>query len=138
VRERDGVLPERPEELRRLPGVGEYTAGAVAAFAHERPVAAVDPNVARVLERVFFGRSPRRGGPGRRARAVRDLAQDLQPRRGTLAWTFNQALMELGALVCTARAPRCANCPVKSVCRWVASASGAPRRRAPQRTAGPG
>jgi A/G-specific adenine glycosylase len=75
-----------------------------------------------------------RPGSGRRAAprptpvSLRDLtalAEALQPRRGKTAWAFNQALMELGALVCTARAPKCATCPVRSVCAWVAGSGGA-------------
>jgi A/G-specific adenine glycosylase len=104
-----GVLPEEPAALERLPGVGPYTAGAVAAFAHERPVAAVDTNVMRVLRRAFGCRT---------AKDATALAQRLQPRSGKTAWNFNQALMELGALVCTARAPRCPACPVRRRCSW--------------------
>jgi A/G-specific adenine glycosylase len=111
-----GHLPRETEELRRLPGVGAYTAGAVAAFAYERPAAAVDTNVARVLGRVFLGRDGVRGAAG--AKAVAGLARALQPRPGRSAWTFNQALMELGALVCAARTPRCGECPVNRRCAW--------------------
>ncbi len=111
-----GVLPREPEELRRLPGVGAYTAGAVATFAYERPAAAVDTNVARVLGRVFLGKDGVKGAAG--AKAVAGLAETLQPRRGKAAWTFNQALMELGALVCSARAPKCGACPVRRSCAW--------------------
>ena len=102
-----GVVPSEPDELRRLPGVGPYTAGAVAAFAYERPAPAVDTNSARVLGRVFGCRT---------AKHARTTAQRLQPRRGKTAWMFNQALMELGALVCTARAPKCGECPVNRLC----------------------
>ncbi len=111
-----GRLPREVEALRRLPGVGAYTAGAVATFAYERPAAAVDTHVVRVLGRAFLGRDGLRGATG--ARAVARLAEALQPRTGRAAWTFNQALMELGALVCTARSPQCARCPVRRLCRW--------------------
>jgi A/G-specific adenine glycosylase len=114
-----GRLPRKPEDLRRLPGVGAYTAGAVATFAYERPTAAVDTNVARVLGRAFLGRDGVKGAAG--AKAVARLAEALQPRRGRSAWTFNQALMELGALVCTARSPRCDECPVRRQCAWYRS-----------------
>ncbi len=109
VRHHDGVVPADPELLRSLPGVGPYTAGAVATFAYERPVAAVDTNVDRVIRRVFSART---------AKDTRTMAQLLQPKRGKTAWTFNQALMELGALVCTARAPTCGQCPVNRLCNW--------------------
>jgi len=105
----DGTLPETPEELRTLPGVGPYTAGAVACFAYEKPVATVDTNVRRVLERAFASKD------------VWKLAEKLVPKNGERAWRFNQALMELGALVCTARKPKCPECPVRSDCRAVRS-----------------
>lgn len=106
VREMDGRIPSDVEALRALPGVGRYTAGAVACFAYERPAATVDTNVGRVLSRVF-----------RTNAKLEELALALQPRAGKAAWNFNQALMELGALVCTARKPKCARCPVAASCR---------------------
>ena len=102
-------VPEDPDELIKLPGVGRYTAGAVACFAYEKPVPAVDTNVKRVLERVFL--------KGRREKDVWALAQALVPKDGKRAWRFNQAIMELGALVCVARKPRCPECPVRSECK---------------------
>lgn len=113
VRERAGVIPADPVELRALPGVGRYTAGAVASFAYERATPAVDTNVARVLRRAFHPRHA--GGPN--DRKLWDTAARLVPRRrGSAAWAFNQGIMELGALICTARIARCAACPVQSVC----------------------
>jgi A/G-specific adenine glycosylase len=112
VRERAGVIPDDPEELVRLPGVGRYTAGAVASFAYERPTPAVDTNVARVIRRAFHPRHPR----GSSNRKLWDTAGKLVPRRGPAAWAFNQGIMELGALVCTARIARCESCPVRPVC----------------------
>jgi A/G-specific adenine glycosylase len=109
-RTRDGTLSDNPEELQQLPGVGRYTAGAVACFAYEKAVPAVDVNVSRVLRRVFLGE-------GRRERDVWVLAKNLVPKHGERAWRFNQALMELGALVCTARKPKCPECPVRDNCR---------------------
>lgn len=98
-------VPADPDELVKLPGVGRYTAGAVACFAYEKPVPAVDTNVKRVLERVF------------RTKDVWGLAAAIVPRQGKRAWKFNQALMELGAVVCVARKPKCPECPVRSNCR---------------------
>jgi len=109
VRRHGGTVPADPEVLLELPGVGPYTAGAVATFAYERPIAAVDTNVGRVIRRVFSCQT---------AKDTRKRAQLLQPRRGKTAWTFNQALMELGALVCSARAPKCGQCPVSNLCNW--------------------
>ena len=109
-------LPSDPEELIKLPGVGRYTAGAVAAFAYEKPVPAVDTNVARVIRRYFFGK--RDGGRGKgKAQDVWDLAERLVPRNGKTAWKFNQAIMELGALMCVARKPKCPQCPVRTDCK---------------------
>src|SRR5216110_123150 len=115
TRRHDGTLPDEPEELRELPGVGPYTAGAVASFAYEKPVPAVDTNVNRVLRRVFIGD----GGRGTRngLKRVWQLAAALVPKNGKQAWKFNQAVMELGALVCVARKPKCPECPVRPVCR---------------------
>jgi A/G-specific adenine glycosylase len=110
VTEHNGVMPSDPGELRRLPGVGRYTAGAVASFAFERRAAAVDTNVARVIRRAFHPRT-------RTEKRIWETAEALLPRRGRDAWTFNQAIMELGALVCTARVARCGECPVSGVCR---------------------
>ena len=109
-----GSLPADPEELRALPGVGAYTAGAVASFAYERRAALVDTNVARVLRRVFAPELDARTGAG--DSALWQIAQATLPRTGRDTWTHNQALMELGALVCTARARQCGGCPVKPVC----------------------
>jgi A/G-specific adenine glycosylase len=121
VKEHEGRMPSSPDTLRRLPGIGPYTAGAVACFAYEQAAPAVDTNVARVLRRVFGERRRYTGAQTRRkseARRLRDLAATLQPRRGAAAWTFNQALMELGALVCTAKNPKCGACPVRVDCAW--------------------
>ena len=117
-----GALPEHPDDLRALPGVGAYTAGAVASFAYERRAALVDTNVARVLGRAFAPRLDRQSGRGQRA--LWRLAEALLPRTGRATYVHNQALMELGALICTARVAHCAICPVRTVCR---SAHTAPR-----------
>jgi A/G-specific adenine glycosylase len=108
-----GVLPADPVDLARLPGVGRYTAGAVACFAYERVAATVDTNVARVIQRVFH---PRLRGK-RMSRRVWETALEILPRQGKRAWEMNQAVMELGALICTARAAKCGTCPVRPVCR---------------------
>jgi A/G-specific adenine glycosylase len=124
ARRHDGTLPDTPEELRTLPGVGPYTAGAVACFAYEKAVPAVDVNVARVIGRVFLEQETRNG-----KRETWDLVSKLVPKNGKRAWRFNQALMELGALVCKARNPLCPECPVKGNCRTFARL-GKPSRRA--------
>ena len=109
------LLPAEPEQLRRLPGIGAYTAGAVATFAFERRAALVDTNVARVLTRVFApALHPKRP---RDQKPIWAIAEATLPRTGKATWTHNQALMELGALVCTARVKRCTACPVRTICR---------------------
>jgi A/G-specific adenine glycosylase len=108
VRERyDGSLPRSPAELRKLPGIGEYTAGAVASIAYGVPAPAVDGNVRRVLSRLHDLETP--GGAELRARAASLVPED---RPGD----FNQALMELGATVCTPRDPSCGVCPLAPWC----------------------
>jgi len=112
----DGRLSDNPDELQELPGVGRYTAGAVACFAYEKPVPAVDTNVRRVLTRVFG--NAKVGMPNAE---LWELASRLTPKHGKRAWRFNQAMMELGALVCTARKPKCPQCPVNRHCAAVRS-----------------
>ena len=110
-----------------LPGVGAYTAGAVASFAHERRAALVDTNVARVLCRAYSRRTckPKRARDLTRLWAI---AESILPRTGKATWVHNQAVMELGALVCTARVKRCDACPV--AVRAPTLANGEGRRRA--------
>ena len=111
----DVGLPSDPAALRKLPGIGAYTAGAVASFAYERRAALVDTNVARVLRRVFAPYVDPKTSRGQRT--LWAIAEAVLPQRGRDAWTHNQAIMELGALVCTARIARCGECPVRAVCR---------------------
>ena len=116
VAKHDGELPSDPETLRTLPGIGAYTAGAVAAFAYEKREPAVDTNVDRVLTRVFYGQR-HSGTAAQRAARVWAIARRLLPKRGDVVWEFNQALMDLGATICTARIARCDICPVKPACK---------------------
>ena len=129
----DGVIPSEPAALRRLPGIGAYTAGAVASFAYERRATLVDTNVARVLRRVFAPHLPPRTPAT--ARPLWRIAEETLPRRGRDAWTHNQALMELGALVCTARVAHCTRCPVRSCCGTYAAANAPVRPRRARRSA---
>lgn len=111
----NGMVPKTYAELRALPGIGDYTAAAVAAFAYRQRAVVLDTNVRRVLGRVFAGvPSP---GVGVSA-AERRLAEQVLPDDGRTAAAWSAAAMELGALVCTARAPRCADCPISELCRW--------------------
>jgi len=118
------VLPAEVESLRALPGIGAYTAGAVSSFAYERRAALVDTNVARVLKRAFAPDVDLKSGAGQKR--LWAIARDILPRTGRTCWTHNQALMELGALVCTARVARCGICPVRSVCATYAASDREP------------
>jgi A/G-specific adenine glycosylase len=107
-----GVFPEQVAEVLALPGVGRYTAGAILSIAYGKPLPVVDGNVARVLARLLAETGP----PESAAVQARQwaAAAALLPRRDPGAW--NQALMELGALVCTPRRPDCPECPVAGQC----------------------
>ena len=107
-----GVLPRDPGEIRKLPGLGRYTANAVATFAFNRSVPIVEANISRVIARLFNITQPVDSSAGRE-RLWRG-AESLLPKRN--AATFNSALMELGAVVCV-KTPRCGLCPVKTFCR---------------------
>lgn len=111
---RTSEIPADVEALRALPGIGRYTAGAIACFAYERREALVDTNVARVLRRVFAPRADFKTARGQQR--LWAIAERILPRTGRQAWEHNQALMELGALVCTARIARCGECPVAGLC----------------------
>jgi A/G-specific adenine glycosylase len=114
-RDASATLPSDPDELSQLPGIGAYTAGAVASFAYERREPLVDTNVARVLARVFVPRATLKTTAG--SKRIWSIAERVLPKSGKAAWTHNQGLMELGALVCTARIKRCQSCPVRAICR---------------------
>lgn len=116
VEEHGGVFPSDPKEVLALPGVGPYTAGAVLSIALDLPEPIVDGNVERVFSRLFRIDGVRGSGPLMRAAwsAARFFIEREQDRVPPRVW--NQALMELGALVCTPRAPRCGECPLGALC----------------------
>jgi len=109
----DGRLPDDVAALRRMRGIGRYTAGAILAFAHSQDAALVDTNVRRALGRVFLG--PRRLERLRGQKTIWELAESLVP--AGRAYDYNQALMDFGATWCTARKPKCPRCPMKAFCR---------------------
>ena len=113
-RDASATLPADASVLRALPGIGAYTAGAVSSFAYERRAELVDTNVARVIKRAFAPDADLTSG--RDQRRIWAIERAILPRTGATTWTHNQALMELGALVCTARVARCGKCPVRKVC----------------------
>jgi len=110
VTEHNGHFPKRYEELTALPGIGQYTAGAVLSFAFRRDAAILDTNAARVLTR-FFALLPEQQTPSFLWTVARQVAPSGQ------AHLFNQAIMDLGATICIARTPRCFVCPLRTVCR---------------------
>ena len=124
----DGVVPDDEVLLRALPGIGAYTAAAVAAFAFGRRTTVVDTNVRRVLARVVSGRE--HAAPALTADESA-LAASLVPVDAAASATWNVAVMELGAVVCRARAPRCDDCPVLGLCAWVGA--GRPAHDGPAR-----
>jgi A/G-specific adenine glycosylase len=106
-----GRVPDRAETLIGLPGIGRYTAGAIASLAYGRETPCVDGNVKRVFSRLFA----LRGTHARLEKTYWSIAQSLVAGRSPGDW--NQALMELGATICTPRSPRCDRCPVETLCR---------------------
>ncbi len=124
-----GFVPSDLDDLRSLPGVGEYTAAAVAAFAFGQRQAVLDTNVRRVYARLFDGQEFERAGATTATERQRALA--LLPVEGRAAADTSVAVMEFGALVCTARAPRCDGCPIQTHCRW--NTAGHPTWEGPPR-----
>jgi A/G-specific adenine glycosylase len=110
--EGDGRFPETLEEWLALPGVGRYTAGAILSIAYGKRYPILDGNVARVLSRLFLIGGDPRSTPSRKI--LWQKAEDVLPQRSVS--DFNQGLMELGAMVCTPRAPKCLVCPVRVEC----------------------
>ncbi len=115
AREHGDVVPSDVDTLLALPGIGAYTARAVAAFAYRKRCPVVDTNVRRVIARAVHGAGD--SGPASTTRDLAD-ADALLPADDESAARMSAALMELGAIVCTARAPRCADCPVFDACAW--------------------
>jgi A/G-specific adenine glycosylase len=123
-----GAVPADRDELARLPGIGAYTAAAVAVFAYGRRHAVLDTNVRRVFGRLVSGREHPGSAP---SAAEYRLAESLLPEDDATAARWSVAVMELGALVCTAANPECGSCPVRADCAWHAAgrpkAAGKPR-----------
>lgn len=108
-----GELPRSREELLALDGIGEYTIGAILSFAFGEDAAILDTNVMRVLSRVFSGQDAEKKGMVQKR--LWKLSEELVPRGN--AYDFNQALMDFGALICTARKPLCLFCPMGTICK---------------------
>jgi A/G-specific adenine glycosylase len=110
-----GEVPPDVHALRALPGIGEYTAAAVAAFAFAQRHVVMDTNVRRVLARAIRGQALAAAST---SAAERRVGESMLPADGPTAARWSVAAMELGALVCTARAPRCGSCPIAGSCAW--------------------
>jgi A/G-specific adenine glycosylase len=113
-----GIVPQDIDALLALPGIGSYTAAAVASFAFGQRHAVLDTNVRRVLARLVTGQPQPRSTP---SVAERRMAESLLPAEPAVAARWSVAVMELGALVCTAASPRCPDCPVARHCAWLAA-----------------
>jgi A/G-specific adenine glycosylase len=124
-----GAVPADREALLALPGIGSYTAAAVASFAFGQRHAVLDTNVRRVLARLIAGQPTPAAAP---SVAETRLAESLLPAEPAVAARWSVAVMELGALVCTAASPRCGRCPVAHDCAWLAA--GQPQEAARRRT----
>jgi A/G-specific adenine glycosylase len=129
VERHGGEVPASADALRALPGIGSYTAAAVASFAFGQRHAVLDTNVRRVLARVISGRELPAPSP---SAAERRLAEALLPQPPAVAARWSVAVMELGALVCTAARPQCARCPVAASCGW--RGAGHPADAGPRRS----
>ena len=121
--EHHGDVPDSYPELLTLPGVGNYTAAAVASFAFGRRETVVDTNIRRVHARLISGHAL--PAPALTAAEMR-LADALLPEDQPLSVRWNASVMELGAVVCTARSPKCTDCPVRSSCAWLAAGEPPP------------
>ena len=113
VREHNGEVPHTLEELRKLPGIGEYTAAAIRAFAFQQSEVVLDINIRRLYARCWSGISEPTTSPNN---SERELARGLIPVGDDGTWAA--ATMELGALICKARSPLCEECPLSSICLW--------------------
>jgi A/G-specific adenine glycosylase len=128
VEQHDGQVPSSYDDLKALPGIGDYTAAAIASFAHGQRHVVLDTNVRRVFARTIQGvEFPSTAV----TRAEREVALEVLPDDEPTAATWAVAVMELGALVCTAANPRCGDCPVADLCAW--RAAGHPAYDGPPR-----
>lgn len=132
TRDFGGEVPGDDDALRGLPGVGEYTSAAVRAFAYRQRSIVMDTNVRRVVARAFDGQA---AAPAHITAAERARADDLWPHQPQRSARWSAAVMEFGAVVCTARRPGCDTCPIVAACAWTILGQpdpATPRRRQPE------
>lgn len=110
-----GEFPSDHETLRNLPGIGPYTAGAILSFAFESDYPIVDTNVERIVKRVFL-HNHKIKVPAQLDKTIWHISEKILLKGE--AWTFNQAILDFGALICTAIKPKCSKCPMKSICKY--------------------
>lgn len=108
----NGVFPKQIDELEKLPGIGPYTASAIASIAYDRPACVVDGNIERILSRIFAIQTPLPESK----KQINDMASVLSEKRTDRPGDYAQALMDLGATICTPKSPKCMICPVKELC----------------------
>ena len=109
----NGKVPRSPEQLKALPGIGDYTAAAIAAFAYQERTLVLDINIRRLFSRALDGIEYPKQSP---SKLEREKGEELIPVKNAHVWAA--ATMELGALVCTARKPKCGECPLTATCKW--------------------
>ncbi|HUY00454.1 MAG TPA: A/G-specific adenine glycosylase [Candidatus Deferrimicrobium sp.] len=114
----DGKFPEDYNQIINLPGIGKYTAGAILSFAFERDFPIVDTNVERIVKRIFLYKY-KIPSPAKREKTIWQISEQILLKRD--AWTFNQAILDFGALICIAQKPRCAKCPMRPICQYFQS-----------------
>lgn len=120
-----GKLPEEIKDLLELPGIGQNTAHAIAAFAHHQPVAVMEANVRRVVTRIFAMSDPSPALLWRKAEQLLDVEKPFD---------YNQAMMDLGAMVCTRKAPKCMQCPANTICAGKFSPLSFPKAKSAKKT----
>ncbi|QQE11710.1 A/G-specific adenine glycosylase [Planctomycetota bacterium] len=119
--EHQGQIPHTVDELLKLPGIGQYTAGAIASIAFNQPAPILDGNVIRILSRIFFITDPTDHTPIKKQ--LWSLAEQLVPETSGRPGDYNQSMMELGALICSPRNPNCNTCPLQKLCKAYADGS---------------
>jgi len=115
VSEYDGRIPADYKKILELPGIGQYTAGAILSFAFELDFPIVDTNVDRIIKRVFL-HNHKITSPAKLEKIIWDISEQLLIKNN--AWTFNQAILDFGALICIAIKPRCNKCPMRPICQF--------------------